>query len=179
MVSEEVMSRSLPDNFFDNFTYSFAATRLLLEKAHKEGNLIEGLVLYASIVDAVLRNLIALKTGTRKKDYIVLDNRLFFHDDKSWFNERQIYKKALNSKIITIEEFDQLNKLYTFRNKIIHRFIISPITYDDLPPRLIEYEYIYSRLYKELERIEKPQELSEDERSSIFRNIMKQIKRDW
>jgi hypothetical protein len=51
------------DNAFESFTHSVGAARHLLAQAHARGSLIEGLALYASLIDALLRNLVALKTG--------------------------------------------------------------------------------------------------------------------
>jgi hypothetical protein len=79
----------MPDNFFfENFTHSVATIRLLLAEAHKRGSLIEGLVLYASVIDPLLRNLVALKTGERDDTSLHLDPRYFYHDDTKWMNER-------------------------------------------------------------------------------------------
>jgi len=64
---------------------------LLLKRAHESGSLIEGLVLYASSIDAVLRNLLALRLGERNGTVIHLDPRYFYHDDTKWMNERDVY----------------------------------------------------------------------------------------
>jgi hypothetical protein len=56
----------MADNHFENFTHSVAAARVLLAQAQQRGSLIEGLALYASVIDALLRNLVALKTGERE-----------------------------------------------------------------------------------------------------------------
>jgi hypothetical protein len=160
---------------FVNFTHSAGAARVLLQKAHDEGSLIEGLVLYASSVDALLRNLVALKTGIpTRKGVISLDPRYFYHDDTKWMNERDIYKKAAEHKIITTREYEQLGKLYDFRNLVIHRFIISGITYSDIAPKLVQYERLFNKLYAKLKKIEQPQEpkdLSDEERADVFRRI--------
>lgn len=46
--------------------------------------------------------------------------------------------------------------LYDFRNAVIHRFIISGITYDQIGSRLDRYEAVLSRLRAQLEDIEQP-----------------------
>jgi hypothetical protein len=51
---------------FQNFLRTFGATRLLLQRAHENGFLIEGLVLYASLVDAFCRICLILKEQIKK-----------------------------------------------------------------------------------------------------------------
>jgi hypothetical protein len=70
---------------------------LLLKRAHESGSLIEGLVLYASSIDAVLRNLLALRLGERNGTVIHLDPRYFYHDDTKWMNERDVYAQAVEA----------------------------------------------------------------------------------
>ena len=113
-----------PLSFFENFTHSVVATRMLLGKTHSQGNLIEGLILYASII------------------------------------------------------FEKLNDLYSFRNRIVHRFIISNVAYSDLESNLISYEYIYTDLMNKLEMIEGPSKLDADQEKIIKKNVLKKIKRD-
>ena len=40
---------------FANFLYAFGAARKLLERAQERGSLIEGIVLYVSMIDGLLR----------------------------------------------------------------------------------------------------------------------------
>jgi hypothetical protein len=173
------MNNTEDDNFFDNFTHSCAAARTLLRKAHEQGNLIEGLVLYASLIDAFLRNLIAIKTGSKRDGDVALDPRFFYHDEEHWFSERKIYTMARDAEIISEGEYAQLNELYVFRNRMIHRFILSDVAYADLAPRLVEYESIYQRLFKQLEELEAPQEMTSELRASIEKRIGTKIAGKW
>lgn len=146
----------MDDHFFQNFTHSVAAARLLVTQAHERGSLIEGLVLYASLIDALLRNLIALQTGERKGESIQLDPRYFYHDDTKWLNERKVYAAAHSCHVLTDAEFSELEALYTFRNSIVHRFIISGVTYSEIASKLDQYEVIYGRIVEQLKAIEQP-----------------------
>lgn len=60
---------------FENFTHSISAARKLLARAQESGSLIEGLVLYAALVDGLLRMLVAHSTGDREGDVTHLDLR--------------------------------------------------------------------------------------------------------
>lgn len=166
----------LEKDFFNNFTHSATVARLLLAKAHDQGNLIEGIILYASSIDAFLRNLIAIKTGIRKDAHTVsLDLRYFYHDPSKWMNERNIYQQALDCGVINTAEHKELEKLYLFRNRVVHRFIISNITYAEIAPRLEKYEKIFDKLYKQLKALEGSPEVSEKERKDIYRGIYKKF----
>jgi hypothetical protein len=155
----------MADNAFDNFTHSVAAARVLLTQAHQRGSLIEGLALYASVIDALLRNLVALKTGKRRGTTIHLDPRYFYHDDTMWMSERKVYAAAHSCGVLTDAELSELEELYSFRNIVIHRFIISGVRYGDITARLDQYETIYERISEQLRVIEQPDggELNDDE----------------
>ena len=172
------------ENFFDNFTHSCAAARALLQKAHDQGNLIEGLILYAALTDAFLRNMLAIKTGGKVTDSttvyfgsIALDSDLFRHSSKRWFSEREIFRMALAANVVSEDEFQVLNDLYSFRNRIVHRFITSDVSYSDIAPRLIQYEHLYETLYEKLALIEKQPPASAEQRRTILEGIMRKINR--
>lgn len=163
------------ENFFANFTNSFVAARVLLKSANKEGSLIEGLILYAALVDAFLRNLLAVD-GKGSKETIELNKDLFIHNEKNSYSERKIYKLAYEAQIINEDEFLELGGLYTFRNRIVHRFIISEVSYAELAPTLERYELIYKRLYQKLSDKEKPGTLPEEERRNTEKAVLSKIK---
>jgi hypothetical protein len=163
--------------FFENFTHSVAAARLLLKRAHEHGSLIEGLVLYASSIDALLRNLVALRLGDRDGTVIRLDPRYFYHDNTKWMNERDLYAEAVKAKVLTDAEFQELQELYRFRNAVIHRFIISGTTYAEITPRLDQYERILTSLSERLREIEQPdsEPLNEETRTKIHERLVRKI----
>lgn len=163
--------------FFENFTHSVTAARLLLQRAHESGSFIEGLVLYASSIDAVLRNLLALRLGDRNDTVIQLDPRYFYHDDTKWMNERDVYAEAVKAKVLTESEFQELEELYRFRNTVIHRFIISGTTYAEIAARLDQYEVILTRSLDRLREIEQPDSdpLSEETQRKIRARLARKI----
>jgi hypothetical protein len=167
----------MEDNFFENFTHSVAAIRLLLGEAHKRGSLIEGLVLYASVIDALLRNLVALKKGERHGTSIHLDPRYFYHDDSKWMNERTIYKEAHACGVLSDDELRELEELYGFRNIVIHRFVISGVTWTEIAPKLDAYEVIYERVLDQLRAIEQPDaaELDDEGKAAARRRIARKL----
>lgn len=146
--------RALED--FQNFTHSVSAARLLLRRAYDNGSLIEGVVLYASVIDALLRILVAHATGDRAGTVTHLDVRYVRHDETLWMNERKVYREAHSCGVLSEAELRELEELYAFRNVVIHRFIISGVTYDQMGSKLDRYEVIYERLLAQLEAVEQP-----------------------
>ena len=61
-------------------------------------------------------------------------------------SEKDIYKKAKELEIINTETFNELYELYTDRNRVVHRFIISEII-------LAEVEVIAYKYYNIRERV--------------------------
>lgn len=168
----------MADNPFENFTHSVVAARLLLTQAHQRGSFIEGLVLYASMIDGLLRNLVALKTGERRGTTIHLDPRYFYHDDTLWMSERHIYTAAHACGVLTDAELSELQALYNFRNIVIHRFILSEVTYGEIAARLDRYEVIYNRVYEQLRAIEQPDgaEYGDDERRRARELVIEKLR---
>jgi hypothetical protein len=165
------------DNPFENFTHSVAAARHFLAQAHARDSLIEGLALYASVIDALLRNLVALKTGERQGATTHLDLRYFYHDDTMWMNERKVYAAAHSCGVLTDPELDELEELYDFRNIVIHRFVLSGVTYAEIAPRLDQYEGIYERISEQLRVIEQPDsvDLSDEEVRRVRERVARKL----
>lgn len=155
---------------FLNFSHSIAAARALLARAQERQSWVEGIVLYASVIDGLLRILLAHATGERDGDVTHLDTTLFVHDDRVWRNERTVYKAARDAAVLTEQQFVELEELYKFRNVVIHRFVISGITYDVIPSALDGYELIYRRLMAQLEAIEQPAPPVSDEQVRAIRD---------
>lgn len=169
----------LYDNFFESFTYSVAASRILLSEAHSRGSFIEGLMLYASLIDALLRNLVALETGARTGHTRSLDSRYFVHDGSKWLNERRVYAEARAAGVIDEATFMELEDLYRFRNIVVHRFIVSPVAYSDIPPKLDRYNALLESLFEQLREIEQPddEQLSPERIGSIRTEISRKLHR--
>ena len=173
---------------FENFLHAFGAARLLLQKAHKNGSLIEGLVLYASLVDGFCRICLVLKEQLDEKDNNINEKYIYQYKDEKKFTERKIYKLAFDKEIIKKKMFEELNSLYNIRNKVIHRFFISEVEYSHLEIACSRYEKLYEQLYKityelESEQINrgigmtiKGRKFSEQDRIETEQGIARKIK---
>lgn len=170
-------------NKFENFLLSFGAARLLLQKAHNNGSLIEGLILYASLVDGFCRICLVLReqVDTNSAD---IDERYIHQGDKKNFSEREIYRLAYRKKIITKKIFEEMNDLYDIRNRIVHRFFLSEVKYSCLEEVCGRYELLYNQLWQTTHDLETLQikkgvgmtaegNMTKEEERAIFRSIMK------
>lgn len=161
---------------FVDFSHAIAAARALLARAQERQSLIEAVVLYASVIDGLLRILLAHAVGDPDGNITHLDTTWFVHDERIWRNERKVYKLALDAGVLTDEQFEELEELYKFRNVVVHRFVISGITYGVIASALDEYEGIYRRLMSQLEAIEQPAPpVSDDHAAAIRERIAKKL----
>ena len=170
-----------------NFINSIAATRSLLQRAHDHGFLIEGLVLYATLIDGLGRIAVVLKQQIENKSSDF--NSKYIHQDgnkEGYYTERQIYKFALEKRVFDEDLFDEINDLYDFRNKVIHQFVVSEIEYSHLELVLIKYELIYTRLMNIVYSLESEQihkkigmtvsgKITDNDKKEIFNNILNKI----
>jgi len=172
---------------FQNFLRAFGATRLLLQRAYERGSLIEGLVLYAALVDGFCRICLVLKEQFEKKNGDINQKYIYQHDDEPNFNERKIFGLVFEKKIIDKNLFKELNTLYDIRNKVIHRFFISEVEYSHLEIVCTRYEKVYEQLRKITYDLESEQikqgvgmtisgKYTEEDKIETRRDVFKKIK---
>ena len=142
---------------FTNFIHSFGAARVLLQRANKQGSLIEGLALYTSLVDGFLRIALVLKRQLKHRISDIDQTLISQEPNGRFFTERQIQRMAYEEGIIAESVFKELNVLYDKRNDTIHKFFLTSIKYQDLPNVLERYEIVYKHLYKVVYALEAEQ----------------------
>jgi hypothetical protein len=135
----------------------FAAARELHARAGKAGCFVESVGLGASLVDALLRVGLVLQ---RQLDHhtrdISLDLVFQGQADKP-LSEREIYRRAQTQRVIDDSIFQELQRLYDDRNRVIHRYIISRITTSEVLNIAIRYEAMVRTLSERIHAIEKRQ----------------------
>lgn len=156
LIKQKIIKEKIKENPLINFMRTFLAVSDLLKKAKENGTHIESLVLSASQVDAMLRFGIILKMQIRDntKSY---DPSLIFQKGKKFKMERTIFQDSLDIKLITKAEFNELSKLYDFRNCVVHRYFISDLEYSKIPEYLDRYEKIIKKLGDKIELLEQEQ----------------------
>jgi hypothetical protein len=147
----------MSESKLSNFVHAFGAARLLLQRANKEGFLIEGLALYSSLTDAFLRIGLVLKRQLLNKNNTVDDLLISQEQSGKFYTERQIQKFALSEQVIDEPLYKEIEDLYSFRNDVIHKFFLTDLRYGQLPPILERYEMVYKQLYKLIWALEREQ----------------------
>ena len=170
----------------NNFVHAFGAARMLIQKANKEGALLEGLALYAALTDGFLRIGLVLKRQIVKNTMDIEDVLITQEKNGQYYSERQIQRMAYAEGVIPEEIFKELGALYDKRNDAIHKFFLTGLQYADLPPFLERYEIMYKTLNRtvydlEAELIKKgvgmsaPTETTKDDTMAILRDIAMKI----
>jgi len=142
---------------FSNFLYSFGAARKLLEKAHSTGSLIEGLVLYVSLIDGLLRIAIILDKQLKDDSHDFDFSYVEFSNSGPKYTEKQIYQEAFGRGIITEQLRTDITELYENRNAVVHRFFLTSLKYLNLEGWLDSYEEIYEQCYRIVHDLESRQ----------------------
>ena len=159
---------------------------MLIQKANKEGALLEGLALYAALTDGFLRIGLVLKRQIVKNTMDIEDVLITQEKNGQYYSERQIQRMAYAEGVIPEEIFKELGALYDKRNDAIHKFFLTGLQYADLPPFLERYEIMYKTLNRtvydlEAELIKKgvgmsaPTETTKDDTMAILREIAMKI----
>jgi len=143
---------------YDNFQASLAASYDLLENAYLNNSHIELVAILANQIDAFLRLSIVLQQQLNDRTNNIEIKYLFQEDiDNSGVSERAIYSKAKNLGIIDNELFKELNSLYSLRNRVIHRYIISFIKTRDIAKIAFDYTFLCEKIRLILGKVEEKQ----------------------
>lgn len=139
------------------FMNAFAAASQLLARAGQNGFFVEYVCLATSVVDATLRMGLTLRRQIETQSNDIPDEYLLQSEEDKIISERQIYRDALKQRVIDEPLFERLDGLYKKRNRVIHRYIISDISTNDVLEIGIEYERVIPEVAKHVKEIESEQ----------------------
>lgn len=131
---------------YDQFLASLCASNDLLNSAIESESNIESIIVCANIIDAYLRLGIVITKQLRDKTDEIDIKYLFQGEDERGLMERTVFRDALQLNVINQSIVDELSELYNLRNRIVHRYIISPIKTRDMIP-------VVGRYLKTLEKV--------------------------
>jgi len=139
----------MKNNYFEDIIHSIATIRTLLQNAYEKGFVIEGICLYTSIIDGFLRLAIVYTRTQKTSDHTYTINKKIIRQDEGEeaYLEKDIYNIALQENVISDNLYNRLLKMYKFRNKAIHRFCISGISYNQIAEKCTEFEIIYQEVF--------------------------------
>ena len=131
-----------------SFLNGAAAAAQLYARAAQNGSFIEAVCLSANLIDAQLRLGLILKRQIQRRDRTVdIDLLLQADGDKPLF-EKEIYEMAHVEGVISRDLHDRLKSLYTDRNRVVHRYIITDLKTEDV----LEIGVRYEQIEREVER---------------------------
>jgi hypothetical protein len=151
------MTRPDMSHPFANFLYAFGAARRLLERAQERGSLIEGIVVYVSLIDGLLRMSLVLDKQLAGNFTGDIDDYIQQMTGGPKFTEKMIYTEAHQRNLIDDDLRDEIIDLYSKRNAVIHRFFLEGMTYTSLELLLDRYEIVYHRCYDVVNDLEERQ----------------------
>jgi uncharacterized protein YutE (UPF0331/DUF86 family) len=128
-----------------HFLGGFAAAAQLAKRAEDRNHHIEYIILAASLVDGLLRMGLILHHQIETKSSDVPDELLYQAADHKIVTERQIYQRAHAAKIIDDALKNELDDLYLWRNRVVHRYIIGDLTTADVKDVASDYRKAVSR----------------------------------
>jgi hypothetical protein len=146
-----------PSEKFARFMGGFAAAAQLCKRAQDRSHHMEYIILAASLVDGLLRMGLLLQHQIETSSVELLEELLYQATDDKIIPEREIYRRAFGAGVVDQALFDELNDLYNWRNRVVHRYIISEITTADVQDVASDYHRALSRATFAVEQIEKRQ----------------------
>jgi len=151
------MPDSAEGEFFVRFLEGYWAAAQLLNRAARGGYLIEYICLAASLVDALLRVGLTLRHQLDSRSCAIPRHLVFQGDSDEPMSERSVYSSACAAGIIDKKLHSDLNRLYTQRNKVVHRYIISDIKTDEMNQIAEDYDSAIRRVSAAVALLEEEQ----------------------
>lgn len=155
IIGEKYKSKFLASERFDKFMTSYAASVDLLQRAYKNGSAVEIIILLSNQIDALLRLLFILKKQIENNTNEIDTSLIHQKNTDKPILEKQVYKMALNEKLIDKSLYEKLNILYNERNKVVHQFIITDLLTRDVFNIAFDYskiERVIGKIVKECEK---------------------------
>ncbi|AMP98912.1 hypothetical protein AY601_2006 [Pedobacter cryoconitis] len=141
-------------DIYDKFIASLAASFDLRSRAFENMALIELVIIIANQIDAYLRMSIVLHKQLRDQTERIEVGLLRQEKGDRPIFEKQIYSMAADLEIISSELRDSLFSLYSERNKVVHRYIISEFNTRNLTHIVYEYDQVCEKVRLRLKYFE-------------------------
>ncbi len=142
---------------FNKFMISLLASIDLTNKAQENGSSIELVILYANQIDAQLRLALILQEQLQNSTDNIDTSLIFQGEEDRPIFEKEIYKQALDNGVIDESLSERLMNLYSLRNGVVHRYIISDLKTNDIIKLVVEYMDIHEMLGKKIAVLEQEQ----------------------
>ena len=141
----------------DDFISGFIAAVELRNRAGELGAFIEAICLSATVIDAALRIGLILKHQLRTESSEIPSELLHQAENDKPVSERHIYRKASEQAVIDRALFERLELLYQQRNRVVHRYITSELTTQDVLRIALDYEHTIGKVSEAVDELEREQ----------------------
>jgi uncharacterized protein YutE (UPF0331/DUF86 family) len=142
---------------FNRFMVSLLASIDLTNKAQENGAAIELVILYANQIDAQLRLALILQKQLQDSTDNIDTTLIFQNEEDQPIFEKDIYKRALDNRVIDESLFKRLKNLYSLRNRVVHRYIISDLKTNDIIKLVVDYMDIHKMFGEKIAVLEQEQ----------------------
>jgi hypothetical protein len=156
-IKDKDKNKFLSNDRYNKFMISLVAVTDLVNRAYENGSSIELVVLLANNIDALLRLSLILDSQLKNKNCHIDTSLLFQNKADKSVGERTVYKRAFDANIISQELFDELNRLYDKRNKVVHRYIVTDIKTMDMINTAYEYGLLNEKIGNIVNKLEEQQ----------------------
>jgi uncharacterized protein YutE (UPF0331/DUF86 family) len=140
-----------------HFMNGFAAAAHLGTRAAENGFMTEFIIMAASVIDGALRIGLVLQHQIDTQSSDVPENLVYQRDEEKTESERQIYRRSFERRIIDNGLYDELQNLFTARNRVVHRYIISDITTEQVFRIARRFEKAIQRVHDAVWKVEDQQ----------------------
>lgn len=154
VIPEKDKSNWLLRDRYDRFMTSMAASIDLRNRAYENGSFLELVVLLANYIDALLRLGLILNEQLENQNSEYSKGLIYQSPIDKPKMEKEIYRMALDKKIITDKQFKKLIELYNERNKAVHRYIITDLKTQEIITLVQKYAEIESKIGEVISRLE-------------------------
>lgn len=139
------------------FMNGFAAANQLMVRAGNRGCFVEVVCLATSVVDGLLRMGLVLRHQLDLRTSDVPAVLIHQAEGDAIVSERRIYRDARSNGIISDDQFKRLEDLYQRRNRVVHRYVISEITTEQVLQIASEYDEVIGLIGKQVRLLEDQQ----------------------
>jgi len=146
LLPPEFGDKELTSHRLEMFLQGIGATNIILKRAFDNKAFIEATCILSNQVDSLLRISIVLKLQLLNRHDIIEKEWIYQGRNDKKKSEKDVYKRAKELAAIDDELFNELFALYEDRNRVIHRFIISEITLNEVEAISHKYYIIRERI---------------------------------
>ncbi len=157
VIEPEHRQEKITSYILTSFLKGIAASMVILNNAVEHKAFIEATCILATQVDAFLRIGVVLKSQLINRNNEIAKKWIYQGIGDEKISEKDVYRKAKSLGIIDDDLYNRFIALYEERNRVIHRFIVSEITLNEVEHIAFYYYQINNEISRIIYKIEQDQ----------------------